>query len=80
MTKTLWEAEGVVRAVATGGSRLYLLNADESLSAIEADTGEEAWRLPLARGCLVTTNPSRSTIYVYNAKGAITALGELEMD
>ncbi len=77
--RLLWRHADAERLVATGkAGLLYLLTRDGGVACVAPETGEEKWRLELAPGCAVASDPSLPTFYVYRPGGAIMAVTEMD--
>jgi outer membrane protein assembly factor BamB len=74
----LWKSADASRLIAAGKRHLYLLTRDGSLSRVLLETGKEDWRLPLGKGCAITSRPREPVFYVYRPSGQIAALSELD--
>jgi len=74
----LWKYEDAERLVATGRYGLYMLTRDHGVACVSPETGEKLWRLPLAEGCVVASDPSQSVFYVYRPGGAMMAVTEMD--
>ncbi len=74
----LWTCPGVVRLLARGGEVLYVLNSDNSVSSVSAQTGEEIWRENLPQDCHAAGDPERPMFYVGDSQGSIVAFLKLD--
>ena len=74
----LWSHPDSERLVATGPSNVYLLTRDRSVACVDRRTGEEKWRLGLAEGAVIASEPTQPIFYVAVPGGAIMAVRELE--
>jgi len=73
-----WKHPDADQLIATGKKNVYVLTRDNCIARIALDTGEEAWRLKLAKGCAVISEPSGSLFYLYKPSGQILALCEFD--
>jgi len=73
-----WKHADGQQLIATGKTDAYLLTRDGSVACVSLETGQEKWRLPLAEGCMVVSDSSKTAFYVLARDGAIMAIKELE--
>jgi outer membrane protein assembly factor BamB len=74
----LWQHPDAERPIALGRSGLlYVLTRDQSVACISLDTGKENWRVPLGKGCLITSDSTQPTFCVYRRGGGVMAITEL---
>ena len=76
--KVVWKLADAASLIATGKTCLYILTRDSAVACVECDTGKELWRLPVAAGCLMASDPSRPMFYLASPGGKIAAVAELD--
>jgi outer membrane protein assembly factor BamB len=76
--RLLWRYPSAQRLLTTVGEVAYVECEDGSVAALSLPQGEELWREPLPRDCVVAGDPARPVLYIGNQTGTIAAFEKLD--
>ncbi|MFW6457546.1 MAG: PQQ-binding-like beta-propeller repeat protein, partial [Planctomycetota bacterium] len=73
-----WSYDSATEFIGQGKQGLYFLTADKQMVCLDGETGDEKWKMQIANGLLVKSQPDKPVFYLASPAGEIVALGELD--